>query len=78
VWEEVPPEKPQPESPDDPILHSVLSFEPSSIDNNFDSRQPTLELDVASVEVHEINAEEFTSFPHPVRRHRHTKGDTPL
>ena len=78
VWEDVPPEKPQPEAPDDPILASILTFSAPPIESEYDDRQPTLQLDIGTVEVHEIKAVAFTSDAHPVRRHRSTKGDTPF
>jgi hypothetical protein len=41
-------------------------------------RKATLQLDLKSLEVHHIEAVQFSTEAHPVKRHRSTKGDDPF
>jgi hypothetical protein len=78
VWEEVPAEKPKPKETGVSDVDSILAFEPASILEDFDDRQTTLEFNLASLHVHHIEAVEFTTETHSVRRHRSIKGETPF
>ncbi|HEY1544017.1 MAG TPA: RES family NAD+ phosphorylase [Xanthobacteraceae bacterium] len=76
VWEEVPPEAPKAkEEEEGPIFKLPV---PASEASDFEDRETTLQLDLESLEVHHIEAVQFTTERHAVKRHRSVKGDHPF
>ena len=77
VWEHVPPEEPKPKAHSHSMGMLDLTL-PEIHDEDDDERQEALELDLESVEVHDIEAVAFNTDVHKVHRHRSVKGDVPF
>jgi hypothetical protein len=73
VFEEVPPDQPKPAATPDPLaIYDFAIPDPDAED--YDDRKEALEIDLESVEVHDIEAVAFTTDVHKVHRYRSTKG----
>jgi hypothetical protein len=76
VWEEVPPEQPQPEKP--PVSIGPFGVFAPEIDYDLDGRKESLAIELKSLDVHDIRAVTFATDKHTVHRHRSVKRDNPF
>jgi hypothetical protein len=77
VWEHVPPEVPKSKTDPDSIGMLDIAI-PETNDEGYDDRQEALQIDLETVEVHDIEAVSFKTDVHKVHRHRSTKGEDPF
>lgn len=80
VWEETPPaapEEPAKNSDFGPDFAAILAYS-APMTHDYDPREGTLELDLATLKVHHVQAATYTTAPHSVRRHRSEKKEPPF
>jgi hypothetical protein len=70
VYEEVPPKKKEPERQQPSYSDSFITFEEGMRRSRLDAHPSTLKVDLESVRVHIVEAVQFKTQEHEVRRHR--------
>jgi len=76
VSEQVPPKEKDDAEHD--LMGIEWDFDPLTMDDNFDTREPTLQVDLSSLRVHHVQGVSYQTEDFGVRRHRYKKRELPF